>query len=103
MNQGQPQRYSGYCNSLSDAIRRVFRLSRCKLALAGVHYVRIGARFVLQRTMRRYSKEVEDIMGTPGEGYQSVSRHYVTTLEGDWHPSKGVVLLEFLHYTQAWA
>ena len=40
-------------------------------------------------------------MARYGGGYQSVLRHRVTTLEGDWHPPKGVTILEFPSYEHA--
>jgi uncharacterized protein (DUF1330 family) len=42
-------------------------------------------------------------MALYGGGYQSVLRHRVTTLEGDWRPLKGVTILEFPSYEQALA
>src|SRR5829696_1639845 len=41
--------------------------------------------------------------GHYGGRSQSALRHRVTTLEGDWHPLKGVVILEFPSYEQALA
>jgi uncharacterized protein (DUF1330 family) len=55
------------------------------------------------RTMGPYGKGVEATMALYGGGYQSVLRHRVTTLEGDWRPPKGVTILEFPGYEQALA
>ena len=53
--------------------------------------------------MGPYGAGVEATMVRYGGGYQSVLRHRVTTLEGDWHPPKGVTILEFPSYEQALA
>jgi len=67
------------------------------------HIILIPTQYPDPRTMGPYGEGVEATMASYGGGYQSVLRHRVTTLEGDWHPPKGVTILEFPSYDQAWA
>jgi uncharacterized protein (DUF1330 family) len=53
--------------------------------------------------MDPYYKGVEATMALYSGGYRSLPRHHVTTLEGDWHPDKGVVILEFPSHERALA
>jgi uncharacterized protein (DUF1330 family) len=50
-----------------------------------------------------YYDGVAATMALYGGGYQSLPGHRVTTLEGAWHPAKGVAILEFPSYERAWA
>jgi len=67
------------------------------------HIISVTKRYPDPRTMGPYSQGVEETLATYGDRYQSALRHRVTTLEGDWHPLKGVVILEFPSYEQALA
>jgi uncharacterized protein (DUF1330 family) len=67
------------------------------------HIILIPTQYPDPRTMGPYGEGVEATMARYGGGYQSVLRHRVTTLEGDWHPPKGVTILEFPSYDQALA
>jgi uncharacterized protein (DUF1330 family) len=49
-----------------------------------------------------YQQRVQETMATFGGGYRTLIRHRVTALEGDVQPHKGVVILEFPTYQQAW-
>ena len=65
------------------------------------HILLIPTQYPDPRTMGPYGEGVEETMAHYGGGYQSVLRHRVTTLEGDWHPPKGVTILEFPSYEHA--
>ena len=67
------------------------------------HIILVAKHYPDPRTMGPYGAGVEATMARYGGGYQSVLRHRVTTLEGDWHPPKGVTILEFPSYEQALA
>ena len=67
------------------------------------HIILVAKQYPDPRTMGPYSAGVEETMARHGGGYQSVLRHRVTTLEGDWRPPKGVTILEFPSYEQALA
>ena len=67
------------------------------------HIILIPTQYPDPRTMGPYGEGVEATMARYGGGYQSVLRHRVTTLEGEWHPPKGVTILEFPSYEQALA
>ena len=67
------------------------------------HILLVPKQYPDPRTMGPYGEHVEATMALHGGGYRSVLRHRVTVLEGDWHPAKGVVILEFPSYDQALA
>ena len=67
------------------------------------HIILVTKQYPDPRTMQPYYDGIEATMARYGGGYQSVLRHRVTTLEGDWHPPKGVTILEFPSYEQALA
>ena len=67
------------------------------------HIILVTKQYPDPRTMQPYYDGVEETMARYGGGYQSVTRHRVTPLEGDWHPPKGVTILEFPSYEQALA
>ena len=67
------------------------------------HIILVAKDYPDPRTMGPYGQGVEATMARYGGGYQSVLQHRVTTLEGDWHPPKGVTILEFPSYEQALA
>lgn len=51
--------------------------------------------------MVTYRENVEGAMAVYGGRYRALIRHQVETLEGDWLPPLGVVVLEFPSYEQA--
>ena len=53
------------------------------------HIILVAKDYPDPRTMGPYGQGVEATMARYGGGYQSVLRHRITTLEGDWHPPKG--------------
>jgi uncharacterized protein (DUF1330 family) len=65
------------------------------------HIILVPTQYPDPRTMGPYGEHVEETMAQYGGGYQSVPRHRVTVLEGDWQPTKGVGILEFPSYEQA--
>lgn len=67
------------------------------------HIILVTKQYPDPRTMQPYYDGVEATMARFGGGYQSVPRHRVETLEGDWHPPKGVTILEFPSTEQALA
>ena len=67
------------------------------------HIILVPTQYPDPRQMGPYYEHVEATMARYGGGYQSLPRHRVTVLEGDWHPTKGVVILEFPSYDQALA
>ena len=67
------------------------------------HIILVTTQYPDPRQMGRYYDEVEATMARYGGAYQSLLRHQVTTLEGEWHPDKGVVILEFPNSEQALA
>lgn len=67
------------------------------------HIILVAKQYPDPRTMGPYAEHVEETMALFGGGYQSVLRHRVTVLEGDWNPPKGVTILEFPSYEQALA
>jgi uncharacterized protein (DUF1330 family) len=70
-----------------------------------VAYVVLVAREVPEdpRVMGPYQDAVEATMARYGGGYRTLLRHRVTVLEGDIGPQRGVVVVEFPSYEQAWA
>jgi uncharacterized protein (DUF1330 family) len=67
------------------------------------HIILVAKEYPDPRTMGPYYEGVEETMAQYGGGYESVLRHRVTTLEGEWRPTKGVTILEFPDYEQALA
>jgi len=67
------------------------------------HIILVAKEYPDPRTMGPYGKNVEATMALYGGGYQCGLRHRVTTLEGEWHPDKGVTIIEFPSYDQALA
>jgi uncharacterized protein (DUF1330 family) len=66
------------------------------------HIILVAQQYPDPRQMGPYGAHVEETMALFGGGYQSVLRHRVTVLEGDWQP-KAVTILEFPSYDQALA
>ena len=67
------------------------------------HIISVPHVFSDPRESGPYYDGVAATMALYGGGYQSLPGHRVTTLEGDWHPAKGVAILEFPSYEQALA
>lgn len=67
------------------------------------HVILVPKEYPDPREMGPYYEGVQETMARYGGGYQSVLRHRVTVLEGDWRPAKGVTILEFPSYDQALA
>ena len=67
------------------------------------HIISVTKQYPDPRTMGPFGQGVEETLARYGGRYQSALRHRVATLEGDWHPPKGVVILEFPSYEQALA
>ena len=67
------------------------------------HIILVPTAYPDPREMQPYTDHVRETMARYGGDYQSVLRHRVTTLEGEWHPTKGVVILEFPSAEQALA
>lgn len=65
------------------------------------HIILVTKEYPDPREMQPYYDHVEGTMAKFGGGYQSVLRHKVTVLEGDWRPQRGVVILEFPSYDMA--
>ncbi len=51
--------------------------------------------------MVEYREKIEGVLPQYGGRYRSLIRHRVETLEGDWLPPHGVVILEFPSFEQA--
>jgi uncharacterized protein (DUF1330 family) len=51
--------------------------------------------------MMNYRRQAEAVLALYGGRYRSVLNHQVESLEGDWLPPHGVVILEFPSYEQA--
>ena len=51
--------------------------------------------------MVEYREKIEGVLARYGGRYRSLIRHRVETLEGDWLPPHGVVILEFPSFEQA--
>jgi uncharacterized protein (DUF1330 family) len=66
------------------------------------HIILVAQQYPDPRRMGPYYEQVEGTMALFGGGYQSVLRHRVTRLEGDWQP-RAVTILEFPSYEQALA
>ena len=62
------------------------------------HIILVPTQYPGPRKMSPYGEHIEETMAQYGGGYQSVLRHRVTVLEGDWQPAKGVGILEFPRY-----
>jgi uncharacterized protein (DUF1330 family) len=67
------------------------------------HIILVTKEYPDPRQMQPYTDHVRETMARYGGEYQSVLRHQVTTLEGAWHPPKGVVIIEFPSSEQALA
>lgn len=55
------------------------------------------------RKMRPYQETINECLARFGGCYRTLIRHSVTTLEGAWPLSKGIVILEFPSHAQALA
>jgi uncharacterized protein (DUF1330 family) len=68
--------------------------------LVAAHIILVAQQYPDPRRMGPYYEHVEETMARFGGGYQSVLRHRVTPLEGEWRP-RAVTILEFPSYEQA--